>query len=80
MKAVKHQSVKGMKELQEKEKEWNEKSVETEFKRNTLIDLNGKRFHQFWFKFICHPKSLVLDGWGQVGLLCVTYSPGTTCV
>jgi len=58
MKAVKHQSVKGTKEVQEK-KTMESKSVETEFMRNALTDLNGKRFHQFFFKFICDPKSLV---------------------
>lgn len=30
----------------------------SEFKRNILIDFNGKSFHQFYSKFICHPKNL----------------------
>lgn len=38
------------------------KSVKSEFKRNILIDLSGKRFHQFCFKFIYHPKTL---GWSD---------------
>lgn len=62
MKVVKHQSVKGMKEVQEKKKRMECKSVKSEFKRNILIDLSGKRFHQFCFKFIYHPKSL---GWSD---------------
>lgn len=62
MKVVKHQSVKGTKEVQEKKENGMQICHKSEFKRNTLIDLNGKRFHQFWFKFMCHPKSL---GWAD---------------